>query len=79
MIRCTFVLFLVAAAQGMPALDSDKDPGLVSSVLGVVKECVDGDVSLCLKVCFRTISGITSNKCCDSAFTKFVFGCRRKR
>lgn len=47
--RATFVLFLVAAAQGMPALEKDNDPGLVTSVIGVVKECADGDVSLCLK------------------------------
>lgn len=51
MMRATFVLFLVAAAQGMPALEKDNDPGLVTSVIGVVKECADGDVSLCLKVC----------------------------
>ncbi|CAK1594299.1 unnamed protein product [Parnassius mnemosyne] len=43
-------LFLVATARAMPALDQDvKDQGLMGSVMGVVKECVDGDVSLCLK------------------------------
>ncbi|XP_045455532.1 uncharacterized protein LOC123665247 [Melitaea cinxia] len=48
--RITFVLFLVAVARAMPALDKDaNDPSLVSSVIGVVKECVEGDVSLCLK------------------------------
>ncbi|XP_059050520.1 uncharacterized protein LOC131845474 [Achroia grisella] len=49
MIRYAIVLFL-ACAQAMPAIDKEaNDPGLVGSVLGVVKECVDGDVSLCLK------------------------------
>ncbi|XP_048486426.1 uncharacterized protein LOC105391598 [Plutella xylostella] len=43
-------LFCVAAARGMPALDNEvNDPGLVGSVIGVVKECVEGDISLCLK------------------------------
>lgn len=46
------VLVLIAGARAMPALDKEaNDPGLVGSVIGVVKECVDGDVSLCLKVC----------------------------
>ncbi|XP_034837245.1 uncharacterized protein [Maniola hyperantus] len=45
-----FVLFLIAGARAMPTLDKEaNDPGLVGSVIGVVKECVDGDVSLCLK------------------------------
>lgn len=44
-------LLLVASAWAMPALDSEaNDPGFVGRVLGAVKECVDGDVSLCLKV-----------------------------
>ncbi|VVC90298.1 uncharacterized protein LOC126979815 [Leptidea sinapis] len=43
-------LFLLATARAMPALDqSPNDPNLVGSVLGVVKECVEGDLSLCLK------------------------------
>lgn len=46
-------LVLVAVAQAMPAIDKEaNDPGLVGSVLGVVKECSEGDVSLCLKVGF---------------------------
>ncbi|XP_038219715.1 uncharacterized protein LOC119837976 isoform X2 [Zerene cesonia] len=42
-------LFLIATARAMPALEKDSDPGAVGSVLAVVKECFDGDVSLCLK------------------------------
>lgn len=46
-------LFLIATARAMPALDKEaNDPGLMGSVLGVVKECSEGDVSLCLKVGF---------------------------
>lgn len=42
---------LFVAVYGMPAIDKDaNDPGLVGSVIGVVKDCVEGDVSLCLKV-----------------------------
>lgn len=48
--RYVLALLLVATARAMPALEKDGDPGLMSSVLGVVKECVEGDVSLCLKV-----------------------------
>ncbi|XP_049880852.1 uncharacterized protein LOC126377199 [Pectinophora gossypiella] len=47
---CVLALLLVASARAMPALDKDSnDPGLVGSVIGVVKECSEGDVSLCLK------------------------------
>ncbi|XP_053619719.1 uncharacterized protein Osi9 [Plodia interpunctella] len=47
---CISVLFLAALAQAMPTIDKEaNDPGLVGSVISVVKECVDGDVSLCLK------------------------------
>ncbi|CAG4970425.1 unnamed protein product [Colias eurytheme] len=42
-------LFLIAAARAMPALEKDNEPSVVGNVLGVVKECFDGDVSLCLK------------------------------
>ncbi|XP_045506452.1 uncharacterized protein LOC123702711 [Colias croceus] len=42
-------LFLIAAARAMPALEKDNEPNVVGNVLGVVKECFDGDVSLCLK------------------------------
>ncbi|CAH2059508.1 unnamed protein product, partial [Iphiclides podalirius] len=43
-------LFVVAAARAMPALDQDvKEQGLMGTVLGVVKECSEADVSLCLK------------------------------
>lgn len=49
--RYVLALVLVAAARAMPALDNEvNDPGLVGSVIGVVKECVEGDISLCLKV-----------------------------
>ncbi|CAK1541119.1 unnamed protein product [Leptosia nina] len=47
--RYAFALFLLASAGAMPALDKDPDHGVVGNVLGVVKECFDGDVSLCLK------------------------------
>lgn len=49
--RYVLALLLVAVASGMPA--QEKENGIVGSVLGAVKECVDGDVSLCLKV--RTV------------------------
>lgn len=49
--RYVLALLIVASARAMPALDSEtSDPGLVGRVLGAVKECVEGDVSLCLKV-----------------------------
>lgn len=42
-----FVIALVfAAAQAMPAIDD----GFSGSVVGVVKDCSDGNVALCLKV-----------------------------
>ncbi|XP_013185010.2 uncharacterized protein LOC106130660 [Amyelois transitella] len=48
--KCLSVLFLAALAHAMPTIDKEaNDPGLVGSVISVVKECVDGDVSLCLK------------------------------
>lgn len=51
MIRYIAVLFLLVAAQAMPALDKEPNEiGVFGSILGVVKECVDGDTSLCIKV-----------------------------
>lgn len=50
--RYILALVLVAVARAMPALENEvNDPGLVGSVIGVVKECSEGDISLCLKVC----------------------------
>ncbi|XP_063541919.1 uncharacterized protein LOC134750630 [Cydia strobilella] len=46
--RCLAVLVLVAVARGMPTAEKE-DQGIVGSVMGVVKECSEGDVSLCLK------------------------------
>lgn len=48
--RYVLALLLVASARAMPAVENENDPGLMGRVLGAVKECVDGDVSLCLKV-----------------------------
>lgn len=49
--RGLLALFLVATARAMPAFDQDaKEQGLMTSVMGVVKECAENDVSLCLKV-----------------------------
>lgn len=49
-------LLCVAASQAMPALETEtNDPGLVGSVIGVVKDCVEGDVSLCLKVIISAV------------------------
>ncbi|XP_072935197.1 uncharacterized protein [Epargyreus clarus] len=42
-------LFLVVAARGMPLDKDTNDRGLMGRVLGVVKECVEGDVALCIK------------------------------
>ncbi|KAL0811310.1 hypothetical protein ABMA28_009724 [Loxostege sticticalis] len=47
--RYVLALLLVASARAMPAVENENDPGLMGRVLGAVKECVDGDVSLCLK------------------------------
>ncbi|XP_013142807.1 PREDICTED: uncharacterized protein LOC106106717 [Papilio polytes] len=48
--RGLLALFLVATARAMPAFDQDaKEQGLMTSVMGVVKECAENDVSLCLK------------------------------
>ncbi|KAF9819274.1 hypothetical protein SFRURICE_000265 [Spodoptera frugiperda] len=50
MIRYVAVLVLLAAARAMPALDKEPNEiGVFGSILGVVKECVDGDTSLCIK------------------------------
>lgn len=54
-----FALLLVASARGMPA--QEKENGIVGSVLGAVKECVEGDVSLCLKEkALKYVDSITS-------------------
>ncbi|CAH0401545.1 unnamed protein product [Chilo suppressalis] len=62
--RYVVALFLLAAARAMPAVDKDaNDPGLVGSVIGVVKECVDVDVSLCLKEkALKYAESITSSR-----------------
>lgn len=44
------VLIFVAAVQAMPAEQESADSGIGGSVLGIVKDCVDDDVYLCLKV-----------------------------
>lgn len=50
--RCYLAaLVCLAVARAMPTIEKESnDPNLVASVLGVVKECSEGDVSLCLKV-----------------------------
>ncbi|NP_001129360.1 osiris 9 precursor [Bombyx mori] len=47
--KCLVVLMVIGVAWAMPAAEQDSDPNILGSVLGVVKECVDGDVTLCLK------------------------------
>ncbi|GBP17589.1 hypothetical protein EVAR_12299_1 [Eumeta japonica] len=47
MTRYAIILVLVAYAHCMPAVQ--KETGVVGSILGAVKECIDGDLSLCLK------------------------------
>ncbi|KAJ2940094.1 hypothetical protein O0L34_g6462 [Tuta absoluta] len=46
---CVLALLLIATARALPVEKEANDPGLVGSVIGVVKECSEGDVSLCLK------------------------------
>lgn len=51
MIRYITVLVLFATARAMPTLDKESNEiGFFGPMLGVVKECVDGDTSLCIKV-----------------------------
>lgn len=48
--KCVAVLFLVAFARAMPAIEKEANDPNLGGVLSVVRDCVDGDMSLCLKV-----------------------------
>lgn len=43
------VILFVALASGMPTTDNQEKESTVGSVIGAVQDCVNGDVSLCLK------------------------------